>query len=138
MVASNLIPDHTISSVTTSAVAVWLIQTLKNASWFPWLKAQAKVASRFASILLAAMGTAGLQWEWTKSTHTLVITNLTLGVVALGVWHCIQHFAMQEVIYQAAVNKPKTPADPGLGAQQAGALGAQQAGTAPAPAAAKP
>jgi hypothetical protein len=102
----QLVADHTMSSLTASAVAVWIIQYLKGAKWFPLLQAHTKGASRLASIILAALGTAGLQWQWTSSTHTLAISNLTLMVILTGLWHVLQHFAVQEVVYQAAVNKP--------------------------------
>lgn len=110
MQTPTIASDLTVSIITSSAVSVWLIQQLKQATWFPWLAAKAKTGSRLASALLAALSAAGLQWQWTAATHTLVITNLTLVVVALGLWHWLAHFSLNEVIYQAALNKPSGPA----------------------------
>lgn len=113
MVISSLVSDHTLSSVTTSAVVVYLIQYLKRAKWFPLLEQRGTaVAARIASVIGSIFSTAGLQWQWMPETHTFLISNLTLSVVVYGIWHCIEHFALQEWIYQSASNKPPAPDPP--------------------------
>lgn len=108
---THLVADHTVSTITTSTVAVWLIQQLKKAKWFPIVQERGTVfAARLLSVLAAVAGTAGIQWQWAPSTGTLAITGLTWTVVGIGAWHCVQHFALQEWIYQSAVNKPSPQA----------------------------
>lgn len=97
-------PNVALSVFTSSALAVWFIQKLKTSKYFPWLTAETARASRAASILIAALASAGLGMAWTSSTHTLVISNLTWQVVGLGLWHFAQHFTTQEVVYRATVN----------------------------------
>ena len=105
---TNLIADHTLSSVTSSAVAVWLIEQLKRAKWFPLVQQRGTaLMARSLSVFAAAAGTAGIQWQWTSTTHSLVVTGLTLSAAMLFAWHVVQHFALQEWIYQSAINKPQ-------------------------------
>jgi hypothetical protein len=94
-------PSLGLSEFTTSAVVVYIINTIKSTGWFMKLKSWLPQAERVASALLAALSTAGLQWQWTPETHTLVIANLTLAVVGLGVWHWVQHYVLQETIFRA-------------------------------------
>jgi len=94
-----------IDQVTISAVVVWILQLAKRATWVPWIKAGAAKANRIASAILACLGAAGLHWQWTAATHTLIISNLTLAVVAMALWTWLQHFVLQETIYQATANR---------------------------------
>ena len=102
-------PDLTLSTITSSAVAVYIIQQLKTVSWWPALSKHFQGAARQWSALLAAFSTVGLQWQWTGATHTLIISNLTLGVILLGLWHWLAHFSTQEIIYRAVANAPQVP-----------------------------
>ena len=97
-------PNLAVSVFTSSALSVYLIQKLKDSKYFPWLTAETAKLNRVASALLAALGAVGLQYQWTSSTHTLVITNLTLSVIGLGIWHWLQHFTLQEVVYRATTS----------------------------------
>jgi hypothetical protein len=108
-----MISNLPVSEFTLSAVAVYLLQILKNAKWFPWLKAEAAKANRIASIILAFVGSVWTQWQWTADpttgTHTLIISGLSWAAVGLALWHWASHFAMQETIYRATSNRSQPP-----------------------------
>jgi len=102
-----------ITEFTLSATIVYVLQLLKKASWFTWVKAEAAKANRVASIVLAFVGSVWTQWQWTldptTNTHTLVISGLSWAAVGLAVWHWLSHFAMQETIYQVTANRASEP-----------------------------
>ena len=111
-----MVSNLPVSEFTMSAVVVYVLQVLKNAKWFPWLKAKAVAANRTASIVLAFLGSVWTQWTWTMDptthTHTLVIAGLSWGAVGLALWHWLNHYAMQETIYQVAANRPNPQPPP--------------------------
>jgi hypothetical protein len=109
-----MVANVAVTEFTTSAVAVWLLQKLKGASWFPWLEAGRAWASRLASLFLAAVGAVGVSYTWAPNPnggHMLTIAIPTLPVLAIGAWQWLNHFVLQETIYQATVNKPSITTD---------------------------
>ena len=109
-----MVANVAVTEFTTSAVAVWLLQKLKSASWFPLVAAGKVWFNRIASILLAGVGAIGIGYTWAPNPnggHVLTIAIPTLSVMALGAWHWLNQYVMQETIYQAAVNKPSITTD---------------------------
>jgi hypothetical protein len=103
-----MVANIAITSFTSSAVVVYVLQKLKSASWFPWLQAGRAMLSRAVSIGAAAIAAIGINYTWSVNpdgTHNLVLMNLSLASIALGAWHWLNQYAMQETIYQATVNK---------------------------------
>jgi|SRR5690348_1004335 len=95
-------------TITASAVAVFLINLLKNAKWFPWLDKESKVVARIFALLLSAAGAVGIHATYTG--HTLSISGLTLTGILAGGFLWLKSFAFQEWIYQSS--KVKTPDTP--------------------------
>ena len=121
-----------LTTFTSSAVVVWAIQKLKAAKWFPLLKKGQAAITRTVSVV-AALGThLGVSYEWTRAadgTHTLVLGGLSAATILVGAWHWLNHYALQETIYQATVNKAAAPS---LAEQpQLEAKGAQVVAVAP-------
>ena len=110
-----------LTTITSSALFVLLIQWLKNSSWFPWLQHGQKWASRIASLLLATAGSLGVGYVYNSASRSLTLTNLpTVWGILIWLWHIANHFALQETIYQSTVNKisvTTTPTGPTLPAQ---------------------
>jgi hypothetical protein len=94
-----------ISTFTTSAVVVFVMQRLKSAKWFPLIEAGKTWLNRGISIGAAALGALAINYVWNPNSRTLVITVPTLAALGLAAWHWLNHYAMQEVIYQSAVSK---------------------------------
>lgn len=85
-----MVANVAITQFTSSAVVVFLMQRLKNASWFPWLKAGAAGVSRTVSIVAAALTAIGINYTWSPNpdgTHNLILMNLSLAALATGAWH---------------------------------------------------
>ena len=89
-----------------SAIGVFLLQYLKNAKWFPWAQtAGTKYVNRAMAIIIAILSATGIGHVWDPAAHTLMFTNLTVGGIAIALWHWLQQFIMQETVYQATANK---------------------------------
>lgn len=109
-----MVANVAITSFTSSAVVVYVLQKLKSASWFPWLVEGRALVTRAVSIGAAAITAIGINYTWSVNpdgTHNLVLMNLSLATIALGAWHWLNQYAMQETIYQATVNKVAVTTD---------------------------
>ena len=99
---------------TSAALVVYALQKLKSARWFPWLRAQGQLWLKRGISIGAALGIhTGITHIWNPGTepgwHVLVITIPPATIVAVGLWHWLGQYAMQETLYQAVANKT-TPA----------------------------
>lgn len=94
-----------ITQFTSSAIVVFLINRLKAASWFPLLQKDWTAMNRTFSVIAAFLVAQGIHWVWSPDTRVLAITIPTLGAFALGLWHWLNQYAMQETIHQ--ITKPK-------------------------------
>ena len=103
-----MISNIAMTQFTSSAIVVWGMQKLKTAPWFPLLRHGQASVSRAWSIVSAAIVAIGINYTWNKNldgSHTLIFVIPTLWVLAVGGWHWLNQFALQEMIYQATVNK---------------------------------
>lgn len=100
--------DLVISQVTLSAVAVVVMQWLKKASWFPWLTEQSGKLQNIVAAFTAAIVAIGVHYTYDSSTATLTITGISWGALGHGIWHWLQSYTFQEVIYKGAI-KPAGP-----------------------------
>ena len=105
---AQVTPDSNVlaSQITASAVIVWLMQQLKNAKWFPAITHQTGRLNRIVAVILAAGAAIGIHATFDQAAGTLMITGLTATGLAHGAWMWLKSFALQEIIYQGAVNKP--------------------------------
>lgn len=103
-----MVSNVAVTEFTTSALSVFVLQKLKSASWFPWLQAGKAWASRAASIILAGAGAIGVNYVWTSmgGQQGIFIAWPGWAAIAVAGWHWLNHYAMQETIYQATANKP--------------------------------
>ena len=89
--------------------AVYLIQWLKGANWFPWLTRHTDLANKVVSFVLALFTAAGIEWHTTGTAMTggsITITYPALSVVFTGVIRFITQIGLQEGFYRNAV-KPQ-------------------------------
>jgi hypothetical protein len=101
----NSVSNVVMTQFTSSAVVVYVMQKLKNAAWFPLLKQGSATISRVFSVVAAALVAVGINYTWNPATRGLLVTIPTLAGFALGLWHWLNQFALQETVYQATVNK---------------------------------
>ena len=97
------------TQITSSAVAVYALQLLKRWKWFAEAIPHIR---RAASVVLAFACSVGVQYAWNPTGRTITITLPTLAGAAIAVWHIVQHYAMQETIYQATLNRQVAPVAP--------------------------
>jgi hypothetical protein len=102
---ANSVSNIFMTQFTSSAVVVFIMQKLKSAKWFPLLQHGSASASRAFSIIAAGAVAVGINYTWNPQTRGLLITLPTLYGAALGAWHWLNQFALQETVYQATVNK---------------------------------
>lgn len=104
--APNAASNVALSTFTSSAIVVYAMQRLKQAKWFPLVQADRAKLNRLFSIGAAAIGAMSVEWVWDPSVRSLTIHIPTLWVAIVGLWHWLNHYAMQETIYQATGARP--------------------------------
>lgn len=90
-----------LTTFTSSAIVVYAMQRLKEAKWFPLVQADRARLNRLFSIAAAAIGAMSVSWVWDPSVRSITIHVPTLWTAIVGLWHWLNHYAMQETIYQA-------------------------------------
>lgn len=98
------------TQLSSAAMVVYMMQRLKNASWFPWLVAGKAKLSRSISIIIAFFVHIGIGYTWDPVLDASGNRHLSLaipaaGALAVGVWHWFNQFVMQELVYQVTANK---------------------------------
>jgi len=94
---ANLAMTH----FTIGAVTVAALQWVKASPWFPWIVKGKTTLLRFLSALAAAGVSVGIGYTWNPEAHSLTITGLTLGGIAIAFWAWLKQFAVQEFMYRA-------------------------------------
>jgi hypothetical protein len=93
------------NQVVVSAIGVWLVQRLKQAPWFPWVRQQSDRAQRAAAVMVALLATAGIHVTFESEAGVLTVTGLTLANFAHFLWHALKTFVFQELVYRAGVKQ---------------------------------
>jgi hypothetical protein len=103
--------DSLISNqVGVSVAVVYLIQLLKNSSWFPWISQHTDQLNRWISVVAAFATSVGFQFAFTGSAATggtLIIQVPALTVVLSVLLHSLGQVGIQESFYRTAV-KPSS------------------------------
>ena len=105
-----------VTQFTSAAVFVWIMQTLKGAKWFPWLKNEGQVWLKRTASIIAAIGThTGIAHVWAPGTGlgagVLTVSLPPLAIIAVTMWHWVGQFTIQETVYQAVSKSvPSVPA----------------------------
>ena len=101
---------HLGSTITESAMVVFIMQWLKNLEKIPFISHETPRINRLVAILLSGVGALGITWVFAPSAngaHTLTIQIPSLvGMVSAG-WIWLKSFAIQEWIYQSSANRPR-------------------------------
>lgn len=95
------------NQLTANAIAVWLIQSLKNSKWFPLLSADTAALNRIVSALLAGVAAAGVHVSaihQQQGVWIITLSGLTVAGVSAYLWHWVGSFAIQHGMYKMAVS----------------------------------
>lgn len=93
---------------TSAAVVVYTINKLKAAKWFPLIQKDWTFINRAFSLTVAFLVSIGIHYVWTPNPdggHQLVLQIPSLAVLGLGIWHTLNQYCMQEVIFQTTKDK---------------------------------
>jgi prenyltransferase beta subunit len=88
-----------------AASAVYLIQWLKGANWFPWLSEHTELANRVVASVLAVMSALGIQWtvEGNMNTGgTLTVTLPAISAIINAAIHIVTQLALQQSFYKVS------------------------------------
>ena len=91
-------------------VAVYAIQKLKSAGWFPWLGAHTALANRTVAVFIAAVTASGITWQWNAANGDLSVHGLVWPTVAQGLWTWLAGIATNEMAYMVLQIKTQTAA----------------------------
>jgi hypothetical protein len=111
-----------LTTFTSSAVSVAVINWLKSSKYFPWITKEKIALLRILSVLAAAASGVGINYIWSATDHSLLVSGLTLANGGAFAWALLKHFAMNETIFQATkrpgtlkpVAPPAPPAPPNV------------------------
>jgi len=98
-----------LSTITSNAVVILIIQKLKSSKAFPWISSETKRLNTLLAYLGSLLAAVGVHASYDHATGTLVITGLTMMGILHGLWTWLQSYATQELMYQGFFNKPVTP-----------------------------
>lgn len=91
--------------VAWGSIAVWLIQRIKESPRFAFINPYTDALNRFASILMAALGTVGI--TATLADGTLTVTGLDLASVGTFLINLLFQFFFQQGVYHGIVKTAK-------------------------------
>jgi hypothetical protein len=97
-----------VTHFTSAAIVVWAMNKLKTAKWFPLIQKDRVKLNRAVSVIVAFFISIGIHYTWSagaEGSHQLVLQIPSLTALALGVWHVLNQYAMQETLHQ--LTKPK-------------------------------
>lgn len=89
-------------------IAVWVIQKLKEAKWFPLLTQNSATVNRIVAYLTALATTAGITWDWMATQRNLVIHVPTWETIVQALWTAAAAVIANEVTYMLVQIKAQT------------------------------
>jgi hypothetical protein len=101
-------PSTLAPAAIAQVVAVWLIQKLKTAGWFPWLSANSATASRVVAIVFAGLAAGGITWQWAGSDVT--IHGLNWATIQQHLWTWAAGISTNELTYMLVQIKAQATA----------------------------
>ena len=95
--------SEVLSTLSASAIAVGVIQYLKNVKWIPFMNQHSAGMNRFVGWAVAFASSLGLHFAYDHAAGTLTITGLTVAVIGHTAWDTIKSYAMQWLTYNLAI-----------------------------------
>lgn len=94
-----------------AAIVSWLIQWVKNNPKTPWLNFDTARLNRIVAIIAALLTGAGILFKYDATAGILTVIGLTQANLSMLVWHAIQQFVLQHLVYRVAIAPPKPGAE---------------------------
>lgn len=87
--SSAIVPTQ-LSAAVACGYLMWLLQKAQSIPWISQATTRLNVIMR---LIASGVSTVGISIAWQPANHTLVIGNLTLGVVVIGLYHLAVQYA---------------------------------------------
>jgi len=87
--ASAVVPTQ-ISAAMASGYILWMLQKSQG---IPWVSQTTVKLNALIRLIVSGVSTIGISIAWEPTNHQLIIGNLTLAVVAHGLWHVFTQYA---------------------------------------------
>ena len=95
--------DNPTATLGLAVVIPFMLQAMKNATWFPWLNRQTSQINFIVGILAAGGATFGIHATWDMNTGgTITLPSL------LGFWQAFVQWAAQQTAYKGLVVPAET------------------------------
>lgn len=95
--------NELVSQVTSAAIVVYLLQSLKRSQWLPWLTMESARLNHFVAVGAAAVSAVGVHVAYSADEGTLLVTGLTASSLLHSIWHIANQYALQRITYDAVV-----------------------------------
>src|SRR5580698_1749621 len=87
--SSAVVPTQ-LSAAMACGYILWLLQKAQS---IPWISQVTVKLNALIRLVAAVASTIGISIAWQKDTHSLIIGNLTAGVIMSGLWHVFTQYA---------------------------------------------
>jgi hypothetical protein len=101
-------PSTLAPAAIAQALAVFIIQKLKQAKWFPWLTQNSALANRIVAYAIAIVSAAGITWQWHADQGQFVIGGLMWSTILQGLVTAGTGIVTNEVTYMLMQIKSQT------------------------------
>jgi len=102
--------EELLSQLTSSAVVIYVIESLKKSAWCPWITMETKTINRWLAVVGSGASAIGVHFAYDGKAGALLITGLTVAGIAHGLWHWAQQYALTQLAYDSAINNKYVPA----------------------------
>ena len=93
--------------ITLAAIAVWLLEKAKSASWFTVIDHYTDKLNVAIAAFLGAISTVGIEATFDSEKGVFMVTGLTASAVAHFVWGWAQQMTFQQLAYHGVVKTQK-------------------------------
>lgn len=102
--------DPTTSTITASAMAVAIIQWMKNTKLIPFMDQHTDAINRLVAWIAATISAFGIHYNYDATAGTLTLTGLTAAGIGHSLWEVIRSYAFQILIYKGVMKPAAAPA----------------------------
>jgi hypothetical protein len=88
------------TQVTIGMLASGFLQFLKTREWLPFINKNSAGINHAILLATSAAGALGVNFAWNASAHSLTITGLSAGSIAVGLWIWAKQWSVQFLVHR--------------------------------------
>src|SRR5882724_6011885 len=100
-----------LTQVTVSTIFSGVLAYLKKAKWAPFVTQHSATINHVYLLVASASAALGIHTVWDSSTHSLLITGLSLATIAHGAWEWMKEWTVQYLVQRGAFGPVAIPGD---------------------------